>query len=355
MSAQPEKHSPVPRSQGVVQRRVELVDDEINLIDLWLVLVRRKWLIAVITALVVVGGLIYAFIVPPSFVYTTTIEIGTQIVNHQVAPIEGQDSVRAKIAESYIPLVIQQYQSKVGNKGGSYNITVNAPANSQVVVLNSKGPLKDEAVYKRLQSLVVERLKEDHKRVSNVLRKGIEAQMAEGQRKISALGEEKRLLNAQLKRTDDERVLLTSAIEHASSLVADSEKQRAEAVNEVTDPTRAMTLLLLSEQLRKARERLTDLKERLTTELPDKRDKIEKALSDNRFAQENQQTDIEKLHLSLVSMLETRAVSPPLRLPDPVGPGKAMMLLLSFVSGLVLALFSAFFIEFLSKVKGRNA
>ncbi len=351
MSAQPGKRHATSQPRQVVSYRSGPPDDEISLIDIWLVLYRRRWLVTAIIAVVVAGGLAYAFLIPPRYAYTTTIEIGTRIVNNLLVPIESQESVRAKIIESYVPYVIQQYQSKEANIIGGYGITVSAPKDSQIVVLSSKGVVQDETVYKQLHSMVVERIRDDHNRVSSVLRKGIEAQVAERERKVSALQEQKRLLDAQFKRIDEERVLLSGEIEQINTLADESERQRAKAVMEISDSAKAMTLLMLSEQVRQTYSRLADLKKRMMIDLPNKRDEFEKAFYDNLLAQADQRAEAEQMRLSLANMLDTRTVAPSLRLPDPVGPGKAVVVVLSLVVGLLLAVVLAFFIEFLSKVK----
>ena len=354
MSAQPEKYTFPPNERAEEAAYIGYRDDEISLIDLWLVLVRRRAVILAGTLVCLVAGLAYILIVPPKYTYTTTIEIGTQIVNERVSPIEAQDSVRAKIAESYIPLIVQQYQKESGEEDVRYKIDVNAPKNSQVLVLTSKGTEDQEQTYTTLHRLVVQKLEQDHQRVSNVVRTGLTSQIAERERKAVELQEEAKVLEARIKRIEDERGLLALEIQQTEALLTDAERNRARAVDEVTDATRAMTLLMLSDQLRQNRERLTELKQRLMVELPNTRDDLEKALSDNRRAQENELDDIESLRPELSGIVETRAVAPSLRLSEPVGLAKSVVLVLYLLLGLVLSVFIAFFLEFLSKVKAQS-
>lgn len=353
MNARPEVYPPRQFQRHDIPDPEAVDADEISLIDLWLVLVRRRKIIAAVTASAVIAGLAYVLFIPPRYEYTTTIEIGAQIMNERATPIEGQDSVRAKLAESYIPTVVQEYQSDRGQQGIDYEVTVNAPKNSQVLVLTSRGTEDQEQAYKTLHQLVVQKLEQDHQRVSNVLKKGLEVRVAERERKIAALQEEAMALETRIKRIEDERALLALEIEQTENSLANAQQQRTNAVSEVTDATRAMTLLMISDQLRQSRQRLTELKQRLVVELPNKRDKLEIELSDNRRSQENEQAAIESVRSALVGMLETRAITPPLRLAKPVGPRKAVVLSLSLMLGLMLGVFLAFFSEFLSKVNGR--
>ena len=55
-------------------------EDEISLVDLWLVLVKRKRLVWGIFVLSILLGLAAAFMLTKKYAYTTAIEIGTTAV-----------------------------------------------------------------------------------------------------------------------------------------------------------------------------------------------------------------------------------------------------------------------------------
>ena len=62
-SHQPEPGSPVP----VMLMPQPVDEDEVNLLDLWCVLRRRKWIIMAVAGMATVAGLIYALLAPPVY------------------------------------------------------------------------------------------------------------------------------------------------------------------------------------------------------------------------------------------------------------------------------------------------
>jgi capsular polysaccharide biosynthesis protein len=354
MSANPELNLTSrfpPHSEPVYPNPIE---EEISLIDVWLVLVRRRTLVLACTVLGSIAGLAFILIFPPKYIYTTTIEIGTKIINGEVSPIESQDSVRAKVEERYIPLVLQEHQHSLAEEEQDYKIEVKAPKNSQIIVLTSEGREDEEQAQKALHRAVVEMIQGDHRRISNVLRKNLEAKIVGGERRINNLKDSAQILRAKVKRLDQEQALLATEIEQTQALITAAERNREQAAQEVKDGTQVMTkLLLISEELRSSHTRLTELKERQLIEIPDKQDDLNKGILEILRTQEDEKANIEDLRLAITGMLETRAVKPPLRLPEPIGLGKPAILVVAVLVGLMLGVFVAFFAEFLAKARTR--
>ena len=64
---------------------------------------------------------------------------------------------------------------------------------------------------------------------------------------------------------------------------------------------------------------------------------------------------ISALETRLSSIRETRVIVGPARSLEPVGPGRAVILVLAGVLGLLLSVFAAFFAEFLAKARAAMA
>ena len=93
-------------------------EDEINLLDIFLVLVKRKKVIAMVAGVCIVIGIVFSFTTSKVYTYSTSIEIGAtgspvgddgfeENVNQQLKLIDNPNTVLAKIQESYI-LVVQR-------------------------------------------------------------------------------------------------------------------------------------------------------------------------------------------------------------------------------------------------------
>ncbi|MDX5379086.1 MAG: Wzz/FepE/Etk N-terminal domain-containing protein [Halomonas sp.] len=64
-------------------------DDEIDLIDLWLVLMRRKWIVITVFVLTVLAAGVLAMLTPPRFQTSAVIEVGEIYVPNRAAETPG--------------------------------------------------------------------------------------------------------------------------------------------------------------------------------------------------------------------------------------------------------------------------
>lgn len=188
------------------ERRSESRDaDEISLVDVWLVLMRRKFIIAAIVLVSVALGFVYAVFTPHSYAYTTIIEIGTDGQNKLIEPLE---TARAKVVDGYIAQVLQEHLKKSPDDGARYEIKAEVPKNSQVLVLRSKGTADKEPVYAALHAVVVDRLRSDHLRIQSVSRRELETQLEMRERSFADLREQARLFEVQINRLEGKNELL---------------------------------------------------------------------------------------------------------------------------------------------------
>lgn len=348
--------NPPPHEQNLSSHLYEnSYEDEINLVDLWLVLLRHRTLMAAVTAVCLLAGLLFALLVPPKFQYSTSIELGTRIDGANVSVIESPETLLAKIQESYIPLARQQYLSKHSTTGGVPKIEARVPKGSQIIVLSSKGSESRGADHKSVQQAVVDMVQQDHDRIVNVLRKETEILQNKAVAKLEELKDAATLIRAREKRLNDISTLLSSQAKDVRSDLERAKADRARAIKQTKDESRALTLMMLDSGMQQYRQRLAEIDERLKIKVVDSRDALAKKLADNRRAQTSQQDTISKLKIQLANLRETRALMPPMRSPEPTGPGTALVVLLSLVLGLMLAVFAAFFAEFLAKVRNQSA
>lgn len=329
-------------------------EDEINLIDLWLVLEKRKLVLAGVVIACVLAGLLYAVVVPPSYQYSTSIEIGTRLNGTEITVVESPQTILAKVKESYIPLAQQNYLDQHSELKSVTNIDARVPKGSQIIVLSSKGSEDEGDIHKVLQQTVVDRLKNDHGRIIDVLRKDVEILQHKAVAKLEELKDAAILLAANKKRLDDTSKLLSKQAAKVRQDLARAENNQQRAVKEATGEAKAMTLLMLDSQIQRQRNHLAQLDERLQVKLIDSHDRLTKSVADNRRAQANQQDTISKLEIELENLRGTRALFPPMRSPEPSGPGKTLIVLLSLVLGLTLGLFAVFFVEFISTVRTKT-
>ena len=330
---------------------VHYVEDEISLVDLWLVLVKRKLVLLGVVVACILAGLLYVVVVSPSYQYSTSIEIGTRLNGTESSIMESPETVLAKIKESYIPMARQEYFMAHPELKSVIKIDARVPKGSEIVVLSSKGFEDDGDIHKALQQSVVDRLKKDHGRIVDVLRKETEILQHKAVAKLEELKDANELIMARGKRLNGFAELLAKQAEEARKDLLQVKNNRQKSVKEATNEAKAMTLLMLDSEIRNYRELLAEIDERLYIETADAQDAIKKEAADNQRDQNAQQDNIAKLEIQLANLRETRALQLPMRSLEPVGSGKTLIILLSLVLGMMLGVFAAFFVEFLSRVR----
>jgi capsular polysaccharide biosynthesis protein len=339
--------NPNPNQQGMTPYYYE---DEISLIDLWLVLVRRKKLLIATFLAIVVMGLVAAFVMPKKYSYSTSIEIGSRVIEDRVQPIESPQTLLAKISESYIPFVQLQYRNE--NSGDNiYKISARVPKDSQIIVLESKGSEEDENVYKDLQQRVINQVQSDHKRILEVIRKELEISRNDAINKLEELKDVGRLMESREKRLSSITELLKAQIEDAKKDLALAEKNRQRSVKEATSEAKAMTLLMLDNEVQQQRQRLANLEERLIVEIAESQDKLANEIASNKRQQQVQQDKIARMEAQLVNLVETRSLVPPMRSMEPTGLAKRVILGIAIMLGFIFAIVVVFVAEFMQKAK----
>lgn len=325
-------------------------EDEINLVDLWLVLVKRKNVLMGVTILCLIAGLSYAFFVPPKYQYSTSIEIGTQLTDGKLTVVESPETVLAKVQESYIPIVRQEYLVAHPELKSVAVVEARVPKDSQIVVITSEGPEEEAEMHKVLQQAIVDRMKKDHGRNIDVLRKEAEVLQHQAVAKLEELKDAEQLILSREGRLSDISEILRKRLTEVQDDLKQTKENRLKATREVKTESRAMTLLMLDSEIRQSREMLAQIDERLNIKVAEEKDLIKKNLADNKRAQATQEDNIAKLNIQLANLSETRSLLPPLRSPEPVSPSKVMVILISLILGLMFGVLIAFFTEFLSKV-----
>ncbi len=436
-------------------------EDEISLIDLWLVLVRRRRIVYLTVSLSILLGFVFYLVTPRLYEYSATIEIGTtdarDVEGERTVLIDPPETVLAKINESYIPWVQHRHMQEHPEDKKIYELKAEIPQKSQLIVIKGKGPEESEPMYLAMLNEVMQRLFQDHGRQTGIIRASLQAQLTAARNKLAALEDpatlavqrkslenelaslrirmeelqdpllmtlqvqkletemeqkQKKLANlenqvkhlrAQYKRLDRVDELLKGQISNLNTEIETAIELRRGLVSGVKDTGMAMAVLLIDNEIQQNRRRLAALEERyyikqkntraeLLNKIEDNlreqevvhklieriqgelkklksdnqrqrarlepqialmKEKINKLVADHQRTVENQRQLVQALEVRINSIKETRALIEPVRSLNPVGHSGKLILALAVIFGLMLGIFSAFFLEFLSKARQR--
>lgn len=322
-------------------------DDEISLIDLWIVLVRRKWVVGGVLLLCLLLGLAWALLKSPSYQYETTIQVGQVFSGDVLQPIEPVGSVLAKIQETYIPLARGRVLS--GEATGGFKLEVRSPADSALIVVTGEGPPAQQATYHRLLQGVLEQLQNDLQPRFKAAQKAIERDRMGAEARLQQLEAEASLSQAQLKRLDGWTETLEQRLQDTRAELQELRRQREALFKRPASDSDEGQLIALNADVASLRETISDLQEQLGRRIPEQRDEITRELKQNVVEQNAQHAHIQGIEARAAALTPTRAVLEPQRLPEATGTSPVVIMALAGVLGLMLGVFAAFFTEFLAR------
>ncbi len=310
-------------------------EDSISLIDLWMVLSRRRGIIFAVLGLALLTGLLAALLMPKKYTYTTAIEIGSKpSTNADSLPIEPPETVLAKIRESYIPQALHDFSQAQGTEKG-YKVEGRIPKGSELIVLEAKAPEEDGPAYLTIMQTVIDKVEGDHRRVSAVIRGNMKTQLAQAHLTLSALTDpstlevkkraleskllkarmelerlknpltlalpkkdletrkakvkktlaglrdQEELLKARYQRLDEVDKLLKQQVKDLRTQINDARSRRTEAIANLNSEASAMTMLMIDNELQQNRNRLATMEERLLITQQDAREQLENQIAAN--------------------------------------------------------------------------
>ncbi|MEX1080975.1 MAG: Wzz/FepE/Etk N-terminal domain-containing protein [Halofilum sp. (in: g-proteobacteria)] len=143
-------------NQPITPRGWDTPDDEISLFDIWDALVRRRWLILGVFALVTLLAAGYALTRPDVYRYQTTIQIGQMLLDTEDGtrrePISTSEATAAQLESNAIPDALRSVYDitpeELATGGVSVpNIQVDAPTEGNIVQLTIEGPRANQTRY----------------------------------------------------------------------------------------------------------------------------------------------------------------------------------------------------------------
>ena len=157
------------------ERAAFYADDEISLIDLAVVLVRRRWVIFGVFALCAVVGSVVAWVKPAQYKYTAAIAIAQVPNGSSLQPIESPQAVLARVENVYVPSARSALVKRAAEKDADYPVSASVPKGSSLIWLEAKGSEADGDDYTSLYTDVADSIRaSEHPQVES-FRKNLQA------------------------------------------------------------------------------------------------------------------------------------------------------------------------------------
>ena len=318
-------------------------ENEISLIDLWLLIVKRKRLFWIIFFLVFAAGLVFALMRPTTHEITSVIEIGHILRNDELTPLESPDTTVAKLKNAFLPNVLKDYEISIPHTRFSI------PKGSNLVIMSTKTEATSMDQVKKIHSELTRLLRSEHSQLLSSYRIKLGAYIDMAKIKLEELqdtrfvGAEKKTLEFELEKANteqnklrdpviqeyrkktleielekannnyatlkgDEITLkakyqsLDTAKQLIESQISELKKQLKETVvllqmksTEITNNSnQAIAILMLGNAVQQNRNRLSSLEERLYVDLDNKRMELQQLMEENKRMQSHQAKIIEE-------------------------------------------------------------
>jgi|GEM_PF-1325089 len=333
-------------------------DEEISLVDLYLMLSKHRKIMAITLVAVLLLGIFYAFSKPRVFDYSISLQTGKAYISegdgNHLRPIESADKLLSKIRETYIPLVVNEFIAQNPDRDVP-EIQAKIPKNSDIILLDAKGA-EDDPLPAALLQRVVDRVVESHRPYMELMKSQFATELGRAKLKLQELESaaslevnikrlEKQLLASkiekselldpqlvrvkrqqyrtkiqahknrlasledksnqlatQLKRLDQLDTLLEQQIASLSVDIEQALKNRLVSADGVADPSMAMTAMLLNNQLQADRKQMNSLQERLNIKQKNLREQLANDIRENERAIEYEKKLIQDTQNSLAKL-----------------------------------------------------
>lgn len=331
-------------------------DDTIDLVDILVILIKRKRIIFWSVFCSLAAGVFFLLSKPPLYSYVTAIEIGSQMTEDGTPVFfESAQTLKSKLESAYIPQVLQAFARAYpeDNNIKKLKISVNVPKQSELIIISAKGSEDQSKLLLDIEHRILDLITKDHGRILSVIRSSIVKEKAEAEAELAYLKNDKSfdvtkkelqselvfaqtkyqqikepdfvkakrkvlenklkaaqnklgLLIDQNKKLDTDAASLKKAEIRMSEKVAVIKKQiqqsltkRDQALDDVSDPTQAMTLLMIDSEIQQTRQFLTELEQQLFIELAKQLSDIQVQAKDNQRKQEGTKAVISKIKLDI--------------------------------------------------------
>jgi hypothetical protein len=286
-------------------------DDEIDLVDLFLVLWRRKYMILITGVMFIIIGVVYVFNTPMKYKYTTSIEVGKfypEGATGGTALLEPLDNVRSKLEENYIPSIWGEFAQNDLFELSKVKVGVKVPKDSDLLLIESQGVSENADKYYKAHEAVLEKLIDNHASLTEELKSEVKAELARAQFQLSKLKDErlfefrKKDLNDRV--NDAQRELDKLKNEKIFAVKRDKLKDEIEKAKALLDITKDPELFLIKE---KALEERIKNSERDLIGLKEERENLVLDIEDLEKLKVMLEGDLLRIKNSIEQNLQTRA------------------------------------------------
>lgn len=312
--------------------------DEIDLVDLGVLLWRRRWLMLWAFLVFAVLTVVVTIFKSPAYEYSTTLQLGTVVgATGNVAPLMSAQDVAKTLADTYLPAAGSEYVSKNHLDPETAEIpkisAVGDPNGSNVVMSCRAKPALGP-VCTAVEQIAADNFIQANSRF-----------ITAAQNQLASLKSQAKVLQVQLDKLDASATLYQQQAKSLQRQIERMQNAGIAAARGASTGSAALSNLILNTEVQHAMDSLSTVQQNLDVTIPQQRAQFSQQLSDNLHAQQLQQLTIDQGYI--------RTLSPGLRSLKPVSLSRIAMLAIGILLSIVLAFIAAFAASFVAQVRLR--
>ncbi|HUX19105.1 MAG TPA: Wzz/FepE/Etk N-terminal domain-containing protein [Acidithiobacillus sp.] len=332
--------------------------DETSLYEIYAILrQKRSVIIAITTAFALLAG-VYSFIRPTNYTYQACVSMGTlgRDGNGQPIFIDSPQSAMAQLDNAYIPSVVDSVlNGQKKNHFDTKQFKTSNPKDSSLVCIKTDAPKRLGDSVSQIQNASLQRVVRNNARIAAVPNASAEAHLSQLQAtaqtlstKIANVLDQERAVNSELALLKTKDTVLQS---QGARMAQEIDRMRPlvkKGIHNIHNDSTALTMMIQNNQVAQERQQLFKVEMERSVALP----KEQIALLNTMKTLKREVTDLNAqvaansaqmglAQASLKALQITHIVRSSSPSVDPVGPGKAVFIVLGALMGLTLSVFYA--------------
>ncbi len=328
-------------------------DDEIELIDLLRVLWKWKWMIILITFVCMLAAGVFSFMMPKIYKVSTAIEPGIIGMDKNGSPVYlgSAENIKAKIESGiYNSRILKNLN--IDSREIQIKFKVANPKSTELIKVSSEWTQDQIATgTKVLEQLLIE-LSHDYKNIIQAKTEGIDKEILYKLSDIQGKKNQIEFKQAALKNIKEWKNQLNRKLMTLNDDIKKIKQQRDKILESKTgEDSSILSLFFTSVQQNMVNfNQLNYQLNELTSKENEMSSEVEQLKQDiNHINTEINRLNIEKSYIESIKL-----ISKPEASTSPVKPKKELNIALAGVAGFMLAVFIAFFAEYIKKSKEKS-
>lgn len=389
---------------------VSYAADEIDLIDIGVLIWRRRRVVLVVFLSLIALTALAAVIKSPTYQYTTTVQIGSRLdSNGDVVQVISVPDAQGALQDTFIPMAVASYAKqhperdalirnldinvKSGNdKGGTISLICKAKKSrgddcvnieeraASEFIKNTSRQINDVKANYQSQLTSAQLALDSAKSPAlfKVNKLAAETAISQAKNELKDLQSKAAVLKVQKNKLKASEDLYKQEVSQLQQRVAQINQASVESARSTSSPTQAMANLVLSTQAQNNLQTLSDIQQKLAVDIPQQEAQINADIASNARAQalarrtiQQNESNLQKLlyqhnqniqsaaasvkraQSNLDNVQSTRTLGKALRSLKPIGVGRGIVIVMGVLVSLLLAFAAAFVAEFFYKVRLR--